>query len=405
MHQGELAGYPVVGVKVTLVDGSYHTVDSSEMAFKIAGSMAFKKAYAEADPVLLEPIMGVEITVPEETVGDVIGDLNSRRGRAARDGSGRRLDHDPRRGADGRDARLRARPDVDDRRPRRLRDEPRCATRRCRRTSPSRLHRRGDQGEGARQGLTRLALEPLVLALEVERQRAHPEPLRALGRRSIGSSTRAGPGRRRARGLRAPGRAGLLVAVRPQAVVQEPGGHPGRAAPVAGHGPAGAALERRLARRRSTGSARAARTRARRAGGRRAARRSDGGASAGPAARGSTRSRPAGARPTAASGRRTGRRARPSSARAAPARPGGPRARWRSSPDRLASARSDSCVRDVGEHLLHAEPPCGRATRAGRSAPAAAATGTAGSRAGRPPRGPSARRTWARRRARTRRAR
>jgi elongation factor G len=71
----------VIGVRVTLVDGSYHSVDSSEMAFRIAGSMAFKKAYSEADPVLLEPIMAVEITSPSETVGDVIGDLNSRRGR------------------------------------------------------------------------------------------------------------------------------------------------------------------------------------------------------------------------------------------------------------------------------------------------------------------------------------
>ena len=63
MHAGDLAGYPVIGVRVTLVDGSYHSVDSSEMAFRIAGSMAFKKAYSEADPVLLEPIMAVEVTV------------------------------------------------------------------------------------------------------------------------------------------------------------------------------------------------------------------------------------------------------------------------------------------------------------------------------------------------------
>ncbi len=81
MQQGELAGCPIVGVKVQLVDGSYHTVDSSEMAFKIAGSMAFKKAFAEADPVLLEPIMRVEVTVPDESLGDVIGDMTSRRGR------------------------------------------------------------------------------------------------------------------------------------------------------------------------------------------------------------------------------------------------------------------------------------------------------------------------------------
>jgi elongation factor G len=81
MQQGELARCPVVGVKVTLVDGSYHTVDSSEMAFKIAGSMAFKKAFAEADPVLLEPIVRLDISVPDESVGDVIGDMTSRRGR------------------------------------------------------------------------------------------------------------------------------------------------------------------------------------------------------------------------------------------------------------------------------------------------------------------------------------
>jgi elongation factor G len=81
MQHGELIGAPVVGVRVTLVDGSYHTVDSSEMAFKIAGSMAFKQAYSKADPVILEPIMRLEITVPEENVGDVMGDMSGRRGR------------------------------------------------------------------------------------------------------------------------------------------------------------------------------------------------------------------------------------------------------------------------------------------------------------------------------------
>ncbi len=81
MLRGELAGAPVQGVRVRLVDGSYHTVDSSEMAFKIAGSMAFKQAYEAADPVLLEPIMEVDVTVPDDTVGAVNGDLNSRRGR------------------------------------------------------------------------------------------------------------------------------------------------------------------------------------------------------------------------------------------------------------------------------------------------------------------------------------
>src|SRR5438045_4289350 len=81
MQHGELAGAPVQGLRVVLVDGSYHTVDSSEMAFKIAGSMAFKSAYEKADPVLLEPIMEVEVTAPDDTVGAVNGDLNSRRGR------------------------------------------------------------------------------------------------------------------------------------------------------------------------------------------------------------------------------------------------------------------------------------------------------------------------------------
>jgi elongation factor G len=77
---GVLAGYPMVDVKVTLTDGAYHEVDSSELAFKIAGSMAFKKAAAHADPVLLEPVMAVEVTTPEDYMGEVIGDLNSRRG-------------------------------------------------------------------------------------------------------------------------------------------------------------------------------------------------------------------------------------------------------------------------------------------------------------------------------------
>jgi len=81
METGVLAGFPCVDFKVSLVDGSYHEVDSSEMAFKIAGSMAFKEAAAKAAPVLLEPIMSVEVVVPEEYMGDVIGDLNSRRGR------------------------------------------------------------------------------------------------------------------------------------------------------------------------------------------------------------------------------------------------------------------------------------------------------------------------------------
>ncbi|MFQ5839626.1 MAG: elongation factor G [Candidatus Methylomirabilales bacterium] len=81
MEGGVLAGYPVVDVKVTLYDGSYHTVDSSEMAFKIAGSLAFKKAVLEATPVLLEPVMTAEVVAPDDCIGDLIGDLNARRGR------------------------------------------------------------------------------------------------------------------------------------------------------------------------------------------------------------------------------------------------------------------------------------------------------------------------------------
>ena len=81
MNSGILAGYPVVDVKVELIDGSYHDVDSSERAFKIAGSMAFKEAMKRAKPKLLEPVMAVEVVTPEEFLGDVMGNLNSRRGR------------------------------------------------------------------------------------------------------------------------------------------------------------------------------------------------------------------------------------------------------------------------------------------------------------------------------------
>jgi elongation factor G len=81
MNTGVLAGYPVIDVKVAVVDGSYHDVDSSEMAFKVAGSMAFKQGVLKAKPVILEPVMKVEVTVPEEYMGDVMGDINSRRGR------------------------------------------------------------------------------------------------------------------------------------------------------------------------------------------------------------------------------------------------------------------------------------------------------------------------------------
>jgi len=80
-QRGVLAGFPCIDFKVTLDDGSYHAVDSSEMAFKIAGSLAFRKAAEQAQPVLLEPIMEVTITAPDEYMGDIMGNLNSRRGR------------------------------------------------------------------------------------------------------------------------------------------------------------------------------------------------------------------------------------------------------------------------------------------------------------------------------------
>jgi elongation factor G len=81
MDSGVLAGYPIVDVQVELTDGSYHEVDSSERAFKIAGSMAFKEAMRRSKPKLLEPVMAVEVTTPEDYLGDVMGNLNSRRGR------------------------------------------------------------------------------------------------------------------------------------------------------------------------------------------------------------------------------------------------------------------------------------------------------------------------------------
>jgi elongation factor G len=83
MKEGVLAGYPVVDVRVALHYGSYHDVDSSEMAFKIAGSMAFRKGFMEAKPILLEPICNIEVKVPEDAMGDVMGDISSRRGKIA----------------------------------------------------------------------------------------------------------------------------------------------------------------------------------------------------------------------------------------------------------------------------------------------------------------------------------
>ncbi|GHT48860.1 hypothetical protein AGMMS49936_11510 [Endomicrobiia bacterium] len=93
MTSGTLAGYPVVDVKVTVIDGSFHEVDSSEIAFKIAGSMAFKDACKKANPVILEPIMKTEVIVPEEYMGDVIGDLNSRRGKISSMDSKNKVQH------------------------------------------------------------------------------------------------------------------------------------------------------------------------------------------------------------------------------------------------------------------------------------------------------------------------
>jgi elongation factor G len=81
LDNGVIAGYPVVDVKVTIYDGSFHEVDSNEMAFKIAGSMALQEGVRKATPIILEPIMKVEVTVPEEYMGDIMGDLNAKRGR------------------------------------------------------------------------------------------------------------------------------------------------------------------------------------------------------------------------------------------------------------------------------------------------------------------------------------
>jgi len=80
MISGPMAGYPVVDIKISLVDGSYHEVDSNEMAFKVAGSMGFKEGFNKANPVLLEPIMNFEVVTPEDYMGDVMGDLSRRRG-------------------------------------------------------------------------------------------------------------------------------------------------------------------------------------------------------------------------------------------------------------------------------------------------------------------------------------
>ena len=122
LANGVRAGYPMVDVRVTLTDGKYHDTDSSEIAFKIAGSLAFKEAARRAKPVLLEPIFSVEVVTPEEYMGDVIGDLNRRRGRVQRHGAARqRPGHHRPRPAE-RDVRLRDRRAVDDPGPRDVHD-------------------------------------------------------------------------------------------------------------------------------------------------------------------------------------------------------------------------------------------------------------------------------------------
>ena len=122
LTRGVLAGYPVDDVRIELYDGSYHDVDSSEMAFKIAGSMAFQDAAKKAKPVLLEPVMRVEVVVPKEHMGDVMGNLSSRRGADPVAGRSRRhADHQRPRAAVG-DVRLRDRPALPDAGPRDLLD-------------------------------------------------------------------------------------------------------------------------------------------------------------------------------------------------------------------------------------------------------------------------------------------
>ena len=146
MTGGVLAGYPMVDVKVEVFDGSYHDVDSSEMAFKIAGSIGFKDGAAKARPVLLEPIMTVEVVTPDDYMGDVIGDLNSRRGKiqAMNPRSGAQVIDAL--GAARRDVRLRDRPPLEDAGPRDLHDAVRAL-----RAGPE--QHRGDhrhEGEGRR---------------------------------------------------------------------------------------------------------------------------------------------------------------------------------------------------------------------------------------------------------------
>ena len=153
MAHGAVAGFPVKGVRVRLHDGSYHTVDSSEMAFKMAGSIAMKEALAQAGAVLLEPIMLVTLSVPDDAVGDVIGDLNSRRGRPHGMEPAGRDDRGQGRGADERDAHLRTRPALAHRRPGRLHDGVPALRGGARPPRPARRER-GRLGVGGRARLT-----------------------------------------------------------------------------------------------------------------------------------------------------------------------------------------------------------------------------------------------------------
>ena len=139
MSSGIVAGYPVVDIKVELIDGSYHEVDSSERSFKIAGSMAFKEGMKRAKPKLLEPVMAVEVVTPDEYLGDVIGNLNGRRGRVEQLEPVGGSQSDPRERSALRDVRLRDRPALDEPGPRDVHD----AVRPLRRSAD--VDRRGDR--------------------------------------------------------------------------------------------------------------------------------------------------------------------------------------------------------------------------------------------------------------------
>ena len=139
--RGFLAGYPMVDFRASVFDGSFHPVDSSEMSFKMAGSLAFKDGMARARPTLLEPIMNVEVYAPNDFAGDLMGDLNSRRGRIGGMDTRGALDGHPRQGADAGDAHLRAAPHVGHRRPRLVPHGVR-SLRRGARAPPRQDHRR-----------------------------------------------------------------------------------------------------------------------------------------------------------------------------------------------------------------------------------------------------------------------